>query len=244
MAASTISAGLDRRGQPHRRELLGAADAAALGQHAGGARRFRASRWRRSACLALLAQPGGAGLDDVARDLRHPRRRRAGRAGSRGRRADKSARILPRGRASWRTSRRFRSGSRQSGRRRTRCPGRNSHILAEIDHIVARMPALHALQDHVVARLQRQVQVRHQPRLRRPALPTDPRRPRPDRWTTAGAASGPARAAGTSLPSRPRLGAYIVMSTPVRTTSRIAVATSARTWATIFACRQEPIPRP
>ena len=45
-----------------------------------------------------------------------------------------------------------------SGRRRRTC-------VAERDRVVARMPALHALQDHVVAGLQRQMQMRHQPRL-------------------------------------------------------------------------------
>ena len=40
-----------------------------------------------------------------------------------------------------------------------------AHILAEADRLVAQMPALHALQDHVVAGLQRQMQMRHQPRL-------------------------------------------------------------------------------
>ena len=40
-------------------------------------------------------------------------------------------------------------------------------LLAESDGIVAQMAALHALEDHVVARLQRQVQMRHQARLGR-----------------------------------------------------------------------------
>ncbi len=38
-------------------------------------------------------------------------------------------------------------------------------FVCELDGIVAQMTALHALQDHVVARLHRQVQMRHQPRL-------------------------------------------------------------------------------
>ncbi len=42
-------------------------------------------------------------------------------------------------------------------RRRTR--------IAERDGIGARMPPLHALEDQIVARLQRQMQMRHQPRL-------------------------------------------------------------------------------
>ena len=40
-----------------------------------------------------------------------------------------------------------------------------AHLLAERDRVGARMPALHALQDQVVAGLQRQMQMRHQPRL-------------------------------------------------------------------------------
>ena len=40
-----------------------------------------------------------------------------------------------------------------------------AHLLAERDRIGARMAALHALEDHVVAGLQRQMQMRHQPRL-------------------------------------------------------------------------------
>ena len=42
---------------------------------------------------------------------------------------------------------------------------RGPHRGAEGDRVVAAVPPLHPLQDHVVARLQRQVQVRHQPRL-------------------------------------------------------------------------------
>ena len=40
-----------------------------------------------------------------------------------------------------------------------------ARLAAEADRIVAQMPALHALQDHVVAGLQAEMQVRHQPRL-------------------------------------------------------------------------------
>ena len=38
-------------------------------------------------------------------------------------------------------------------------------LSAERNGIGARMPPLHALEDHVVAGLQRQMQMRHQPRL-------------------------------------------------------------------------------
>ena len=37
------------------------------------------------------------------------------------------------------------------------------HLRAEIDGVVARMPPLHPLQNQIVARLQRQMQMRHQP---------------------------------------------------------------------------------
>ena len=42
-----------------------------------------------------------------------------------------------------------------------------AHLRAERDGVGAKMPALHALEDHVVAGLQRQMQMRHQPRLGR-----------------------------------------------------------------------------
>ena len=37
------------------------------------------------------------------------------------------------------------------------------HLRAELDRIMARMPPLHPLQNQVVAGLQRQMQMRHQP---------------------------------------------------------------------------------
>ncbi len=37
------------------------------------------------------------------------------------------------------------------------------HLRAEFDRVLPRMPALHPLQNHVVAGLQRQMQMRHQP---------------------------------------------------------------------------------
>ena len=77
IATSRMTPGLDRRRKPHRRELLGAADAAALGQHAA-ARADLAVEMAAQRRLALLAQAPGALLDDVARDLRHARGRRAG----------------------------------------------------------------------------------------------------------------------------------------------------------------------
>ncbi len=40
-----------------------------------------------------------------------------------------------------------------------------AHALAEVDGILTRMPPLHALENEIVAGLQRQMQMRHQPRL-------------------------------------------------------------------------------
>ena len=37
------------------------------------------------------------------------------------------------------------------------------HLRAELDRVVSRMPPLHPLQDQIIARLQRQMQMRHQP---------------------------------------------------------------------------------
>ena len=39
------------------------------------------------------------------------------------------------------------------------------HLVAERDRVGAQVPPLHALEDEIVARLQRQMQVRHQPRV-------------------------------------------------------------------------------
>src|SRR5690242_3096645 len=59
---------LDRRRQPHRSELRGAPDPAPLGQHAalGADLAIQMPPQRR---LALLAEPPGAVLDHVTRDL-------------------------------------------------------------------------------------------------------------------------------------------------------------------------------
>ena len=40
-----------------------------------------------------------------------------------------------------------------------------AHLVAERDRVGAQVPALHALEDEVVAGLQREMQMRHQPRL-------------------------------------------------------------------------------
>ena len=69
----------------------------------------------------------------------------------------------------------------------------------------ARMPPLHALEDEIVAGLQRQMQMRHQPRLVAPAHRADRRRPPPNRSRTAAAArvrARPCRMRLTSAPSR------------------------------------------
>src|SRR6185295_14546612 len=64
-----------RRMKPHRRELRGAGDPAALGQHAAAGADF-AVEMAAQRRLAFLAQAAGAILDHVARDLRHAGSRR------------------------------------------------------------------------------------------------------------------------------------------------------------------------
>ena len=105
---------------------------------------------------------------------------------------------------------------------------------AEGDRVVAEVPPLHPLQDHVVAGLQRQVQMRHQPRLAGDRL--DQPRVRLDlsRSRRAAAAAGPARPRGSpprgrraAAPRRDRRPSS-VRSTPVSTTSLKPRSTSRR----------------
>ena len=113
---------------------------------------------------AALAQPPRALLDDVAGDLRHARRRR-----SRPRRERKDVQVRQAAfvdqleRAS-NMRPRSRSGkpairsapNTMSGRRRRTCSQKAMASRAQV-------PPLHALEDEIVAGLQRQVQMRHQP---------------------------------------------------------------------------------
>ncbi len=68
-----------------------------------------------------------------------------------------------------------------SGRSRRTC-------VAERDRIGAQMPPLHALEDEIVAGLQRQMQMRHQPLVAARRHRADRGRPRPNRSRTAAAA--------------------------------------------------------
>ena len=154
-----------RRRQHDLGELLGAADARRV---RSSTRRVaptsRVEMTRAAPARRVSRKPPGALLDDVAGDLRHARRRRAGPRRERKDMQMRRARIRRPDRASARTWPRSRSGSRRSGRRRTPCraaAARTSSQNAIASR--ARMPALHALEDEVVARLQRQMQMRHQP---------------------------------------------------------------------------------
>src|SRR5262249_21574810 len=67
---------LDRCVEPHRGEMLGAAAALRLGQHAAPGAELRVEM-RPQRCLAFCAKPPGALLDQLARQLWHARGRRA-----------------------------------------------------------------------------------------------------------------------------------------------------------------------
>ena len=176
---------------------IGAAAAGALDQHVAFAADARRQAPRNAAAPAARSR--------AARSL-HQRRDRAAAcarpacraAGCRERRGERRCRIPRRCRGCGGTSPRSRSGSRRSDRRRARCRGASSRARARRgDRLGAAVPPLHALQDQIVARLQRQMQMRHQPAARRRAAPTDRRRSRSDRARTGAdaAAREPRRAA-------------------------------------------------
>ena len=115
--------------------------------------------------LALLAQPARAILDDIARDLRHPRRRRAGPRRERKHVKLRQAALVDQvERAREHVFGLGRKARNDVAAERHVGP-QPPHLLAERNGVGARMPALHALEDQVVAGLQRQMQMRHQPRL-------------------------------------------------------------------------------
>ena len=178
-ATSRMTPGSTGGVEPHRRELRRARDAAALGQHAAARADF-AIEMAAQRRLALLAQAAGAVLDDVARDLRHPRRRRAG---PRRERKDVKLRqpafvdqIERAGKHLLGLGRKARDDVAAERHIGPQPP----HLIAERNRVGAQMPALHALEDHVVAGLQRQMQMRHQPRRRWRARRADRRRPPPN----------------------------------------------------------------
>ena len=156
---------LDRDREPHRRELRGAADAAALGQHAA-ARADLAVEMAAQRSLALLAQPPGAVLD---RRRRATCGMRAAGVPGRGENGKTWSCVSPH--SSTRSSERSNIASVSVGKPAMMSPpnatsGRSRRTsVAEGDGVGARVAALHALEDHVVAGLQRQMQMRHQPRV-------------------------------------------------------------------------------
>ena len=105
--------------------------------------------------LAFLAQPAGALFDDSALELRHPGRRRAGPWGERKHvQLRQPACIDEVERASEHLLRLGRETGDDVGAESnvgTKLP----HVGAKSDGILARMPPLHALEDEIVARLQR-----------------------------------------------------------------------------------------
>ena len=156
--------------------------------------------------LALRPQPRRALLDDAAaRDLRHARGRRARSRARTGTRAGRSGRSRRRGAASSSNIASVSVGKPAIRSAPNTMSGRSRRASSQKrDRIGARMPALHALEDHVVAGLQRQMQVRHQARLLGDRRASDARRPRPGRWRTgAGARSSGTwrRMCRTSRPS-------------------------------------------
>src|SRR5215472_13982553 len=144
--------------------MLGAAELTGFGQDAMPAAHLRVEMTAQCR-LAFFAQPPGAVLDHLAPDLRHGR---GGRAGPRRERED----VEMREPACIDEIERARKHVLGLGRE----PGddvaaeddvrpQSTHRFAEGDGIGAQMPALHALQDEIVARLQREMQMRHQPRV-------------------------------------------------------------------------------
>ena len=155
---------LGMRGEPHRRELLGAAHVVLLREHAAFCADFcpEMTPQRR---LPILAQQPRALLAQAMRHLRHARGRRAGplrvrehvqvRQPALG---DELARARKRIVGLGREARDDIGAEHHIG-------AQPPHLARERDRVGAQMPALHALQDQVVAMLQRKMQVRHQPRL-------------------------------------------------------------------------------
>ena len=156
---------LGRRGKPHRREL----------RRCGRCRRARSarvrraptspSRWRRSAASpfsrrrrarSLTTSPATCGM-------------RAAGVPGRGENGNTCRCVSPH--SSTRSSERANIVLGLGRKARDDVAAEHDvgpqppHLLAEGDGVGARMAALHALEDHVVAGLQRQMQMRHQPRL-------------------------------------------------------------------------------
>ena len=162
---SSIDAGLDRRREPHRRELRRCGRCRRARSARGGARRPRrrdggAARPRPSraagAARSLTTSPATCGM-------------RAAGVPGRGENGNTCRCVSPH--SSTRSSERANivlGLGREAGddvAAEHDVGPQPPHLLAERDRVGARMAALHALEDHVVAGLQRQMQMRHQPRL-------------------------------------------------------------------------------
>ena len=154
--------GHHRRGEPHRGELRSARHAVHLGEHqtACADLAVKMSPQRR---LAFSTEPPGAVLDHVVGDLRHPGRRCAGPRRERKNvklrqpaRIDQIERAFKHRLGLGRDTRDDVAAERDVG-------AEPQHLRAERNGVGARVAALHPLEDHVVASLQRQMQMRHQP---------------------------------------------------------------------------------
>src|SRR5262249_29171047 len=114
--------------------------------------------------LALFAQTAGAILDDCAVDLRHTR---GWRAGPRREWEDMQLREPTRIDQVERSSEHvfvFGRKPRDDICAETHIGAKASHLLEKSNRVTARVPALHALENEIITRLQRQVQMRHQTR--------------------------------------------------------------------------------
>lgn len=108
---------------------------------------------------AFLTQLGCAGLDDVAGDLRHAR---GGRAGARRIREDVQVIDAAFVHTGERVGEHLVGLGREAGdqvRAESDFGASVTQAMAQVDRVGARMAALHALQDHVVARLEGEMQV-------------------------------------------------------------------------------------
>src|SRR5262245_32347710 len=148
-----------------KRETFGAAEALTFDQDSLS-RAEKCSEVTLVGDLARRAQPGGALLYDPARKLGH--------AGCRRALAWRERKDVEMGKPTFLDDfqriaehfLRFGRESRDDVSAEDDVGAQPPDILAKADGIVPEMAALHALQDHVVAGLQRQMQVRHQPRFR------------------------------------------------------------------------------
>ena len=157
----------------------------------------------RSAAVALVAQPRRALLDDGARRPAACARPACPGAARTETRAGRSGRSRRRGRSELANMSSVSVGKPAIRSAPNTMSGRSRRTSAQnADRVGAQVPPLHALQDHVVAGLQRQMQMRHQPRLLGDARASAARRPRPDRSTTGAGASAPARASGSAARAR------------------------------------------